>query len=122
MKLSKFRPVFLLFIIALLVVPFGAVLAKGTGQDADPVAVDTAARVIDMAFLIAITGFFKERFKFRGNAVLIVAFIVGLFLWFTPELSAIHPLSALVVGFLKWFLGALGSFDTLIDVQEKFSD
>lgn len=84
--------------------------------------VATPERVIDMAFLLAITGFFKAQFDIKGRPVIGVAFLVGLFLWFIPEISAINPVVALLAGFVKWFLGALGSFDTLIDVQEKFKE
>lgn len=122
MKSFKSRIPFLLILLVLILIPFTAVMAKGVGQDAPPPVADTAVRVIDMAFLLAITGFFKERFEVRGNAVLIVAFFVGLFLWFSPELSSIAPWVAGVIAFIKWFLGALGTFDTAIDVQKKFAN
>lgn len=71
-----------------------------------------------LAFLVALTGFFKEQFGLKGKAVLGVAFGVGLALYFAPLLSFAPVIDQIVV-FLKWFLAGLGAFDTTVNVLKQ---
>lgn len=117
----KYFPIFLVvFLIALVfVVP---VLARGPGyQETAPPAAEVTNHVVDLLFLVAITGFFKQQFGLTKPVVFVVAFAIGLVLWFQPEISALNSYLASFLAYVKWFLGALGSFDTTVNIGQKIA-
>lgn len=71
-----------------------------------------------LAFLVALTGFFKKQFNLEGKIVLGVAFVVGLFLYFSP-LLAFGDAVTQVVDFVKWFLAGAGSIDVATSLLSK---
>lgn len=71
--------------------------------------------VLNVAFVLAVTAFLKEKFSMKGKAVLIWAFVICLLFGVSPIVSAMFPNIAPFVKVL-WdtivlFLSAAGSFD-----------
>jgi len=121
MKIKLWRVVLtILLLAAVFVVPVYA-------QGAEP-PVDTPGAMPQLefiAFLVTITGFFKQQFDIKGKPLLLVAFGVGLALWFLPDIQTLFPSSAywLTRGldFVKLFLASLGSFDVIVNVGAKIA-
>ncbi len=127
----KIKPVYILIVFLIIAVfqfvPFSAVAALGervvSAQVEEPALPDplTTIRIIDMALLLPMVAFFKARFDLKGNWVLGVALIIWLILWFTPEIYQLWPPAALLISCMKQFFATVGSFDTVIDLKQKFS-
>lgn len=79
--------------------------------------------MIDAAFLIAITAFFKEQLGLQGRSVLVAAFLVGLALFLSPQIIAALPAAGPwlegVVNFIKLYLAACGSVDFVAALARK---
>lgn len=71
--------------------------------------------VLDVAFVIAVTAFFREQFGLKGKAVIGVAFLVTLIIGYVPLISELFPNVApwlrVLVGTFSLFLAAAGSWD-----------
>lgn len=121
MKMFKYLRV-LLVVLVIAVLFVGPVLAKGLNQEGTPAA---AVGAVDMAFLLAITGFFKTQFDLRDKKILglkagiFIALVVGLVLWYQPQISALHPIVAGLFAFGKWFLGSIGTYDLATDAGPR---
>lgn len=79
----------------------------------------------DVAVLIAIVAFIKERVELSKNGVAYAVIGVGAFLWFTPLLATWLPQFAFVIdqilAFVKWILVAMGSIDLVVNVGAKIA-
>lgn len=79
--------------------------------------------MIDAAFLIAITAFFKEQLGLQGRSVLAAAFVVGLALFLAPQIIAALPAAGPwlegIVNFVKLYLAACGSVDFVTAIARK---
>src|SRR3990167_6407636 len=95
MKMFKYLRV-LLVVLVTAVLFVGPVLAKGLNQEGTPAA---AVGAVDMAFLLAITGFFKTQFDLRDKKIL--------------------GLKAGIFAFGKWFLGSIGTYDLATDAGPR---
>ena len=77
--------------------------------------------VLTVAFIVAITTFFKKQLALSGWAVLLASFIVSLFFGLVPILSATFPLFApwlnAVTSVAVLFLTAAGSVDFIVAVR-----
>ena len=82
-------------------------------------------QVVDIAFVIAITAFFKEQFGLVGKATIGVAFLVGVVMWGLPILTTAFPVAAPYINsfllFLKVWLGAMGTADFGGQLIRKFN-
>lgn len=116
MKMKKYLLITLavLLLAAIFVVPVFA-----QGETPPPVAGHVAELNAEfLAFLVALTGFFKKQFNLTGNIVLGVAFVVGLFLYFSPLLPFGGAVNQ-IVEFVKWFLAGAGSIDVATTLLSK---
>lgn len=77
----------------------------------------------DVAVLIAIVAFFKERVDLSKNSIAYLVVGVGAFLWFTPLLATWLPQFAFLIdqilAFIKWILVAMGSVDLIVNTGAK---
>lgn len=73
--------------------------------------------VLTIAFIIAVTAFFREQFGLSGKASLGCAFVVALIVGLAPQLAATIPALApwieAVIRVIVLFLSAAGSVDAL---------
>ena len=71
--------------------------------------------LLDVAFIVAVTAFFKERFGLASKAALFAAFGVALFVGFAPLVAAsfpvVQPWIEALFNVVKIFLAAAGSYD-----------
>lgn len=71
--------------------------------------------LLDVAFIVAVTAFFKAQFGLEQGKALLAAFGVALFVGFAPLVAVQFPLVAPWVAALfnvvKIFLAAAGSYD-----------
>lgn len=117
---SRVLLLFVLVLVALFAVPL--VAAKGLSQDeVPPVSAVTVQRAVDMTFLLLIVAFFKARTGWKGNAIIGVAFVTWLILYFQSDLAGLWPPFEPIIDCVKGFLGALGTYDFGMDVKEKFA-
>lgn len=74
--------------------------------------------ILDVAFVIAVTAFFREQFGLKGKAVIGVAFLVTLIIGYVPLVSELFPNIApwlrVLVGTFSLFLAAAGSWDAAV--------
>ena len=81
--------------------------------------------ILDFAFLVAATAFFKEQFSLSGKQALLAAFGVALFIGFAPvigeSLPALSPYLEAAVKVVALFIGGAGSYDLFVDVGRKIS-
>ena len=79
--------------------------------------------VLDAAFIIAVTAFFKEQFgldgKFALLAALLVALVVGLAPLVGATLPALAPWIEGVIKVLVLFLSAAGGYDAIRGFMDK---
>jgi len=79
--------------------------------------------MFDLVLLAAITAFFKERLGLKGSYVILAAFLVGLFIWLSPQIGLAFPNAAPwingVIDFAKFYLGAMGGVDLAVYVKNK---
>ena len=77
--------------------------------------------VLSVAFIIAITAFFKKQLGLTGWKVLLAAFLVALFIGLVPVVVAIFPVVApwltATVNVVVLFLTAAGTMDFVIAVR-----
>lgn len=77
----------------------------------------------DVAVLIAIVAFIKERVELSKNGIAYAVLGVGAFLWFTPLLAVWFPQFSGVIdqilAFIKWVLVAMGSVDFISNTGAK---
>jgi hypothetical protein len=73
--------------------------------------------VLDAAFVLAVTAFFKQQLEISGKAALLCAFATALLLSFAPILALQFPMLApwieAVVRTFVVFLSAAGGYDAL---------
>ena len=73
--------------------------------------------VLDVAFVLAVTAFFKAQFNLEQGKALLAAFCVALAFSFAPQIAVYLPTAApFIDGLLKTFtlfLGAAGSYDAI---------
>ena len=73
--------------------------------------------VLTIAFIVAVTSFFKEQFGFSGRTSLLAAFFVALVVGFAPALATQFPaIAPWIENFIRvvvLFLSAAGSVDAL---------
>ena len=78
--------------------------------------------VLTVAFIVALTAFFKEQFGLTGWKVLLAAFIVALFIAFLPLVSALVPAAApwlnQLLQVIVLFLAAAGSVDFIRQLKK----
>ena len=116
----------ILTVIVLFALPSIA-LAKGLLQDAPPVTTESTpgAVVLDVAFLIAITGFLKNLLNATGKQIYALAFGVGVVLWGEPLIASAFPAVGVYLdsflAFIKVWLGAMGGYDVVTDVGSKIA-
>ncbi len=79
--------------------------------------------VIDVAFIVAVTAFFRERLQIKGRAVLLCAFGVTLVFNVAPLIAALVPVfSPWLDAFLRtiWlFVVSAGSVDLVTYLQRR---
>lgn len=79
--------------------------------------------VLDVAFIIAVTAFFKEQLQIGGKAALGLAFLVALIVGIAPLIGGMVPAAApfidVVIKVVVLFLGAAGSYDAVMDLRYK---
>jgi hypothetical protein len=79
--------------------------------------------VLDVAFIIAATAFFKQQFGLTGKAVLGCVFILALLIGFAPLIGSAFPFVASYIGVLVkvvgLFLAAAGAYDGAVDLRMK---
>jgi hypothetical protein len=116
-----------LFVIVLALAVVTPVMAAGLQQDAGPAASTPSAGeiVVDMALMVAITAFLKSLLNVTGKPVMAIAFGVGVVLWGAPLVSAAFPAVGVYLdsflGFVKVWLGAMGSVDLVTSVGAKIA-
>lgn len=75
------------------------------------------SEVLTVAFVIAVTAFFKEQFGFSGKVSLAAAFVVSLVVGLAPLLGTqfpgLAPWIEQIVGIVVLFLSAAGSVDAI---------
>lgn len=79
--------------------------------------------VLDAAFVLAVTAFFKQQFEISGKLALLCAFVTSLILSFAPLLALQFPMLApwieqLVKTFVI-FLSAAGGYDALQQFRQR---
>jgi len=79
--------------------------------------------VLDAAFIIAVTAFFKQQLEISGKAALLCAFVTALVLSFAPLLALQFPalgpwIEATVKTFIV-FLSAAGGYDALQQFRQN---
>jgi hypothetical protein len=119
---------FFVVLLVLLVAAFFVTPAFSQGVDppvGQPAAPSDTSQLEFIAFLVAITGFFKQQFNVTGKAILLVAFAVGIVLWFLPDIELLLPAAASwiekLLEFIKLFLASVGSFDVVVNVGAKIA-
>ena len=120
--LRKFWFVLMLVMaLALLLVP--TVYAQGTTPPVETVPSTIDASLI--AYVLLITGFFKQQFNLNGKMVLLVGFILTVVFGFLPDIEALLPAAAIYIDkfflIVKVFLSSAGLFDTLVNVGAKIA-
>lgn len=79
--------------------------------------------ILTVAFIIAVTAFFKEQFGFTGKSALAAAFLVALIVGLAPLVgSAFPPLAPWIEQVIKiivLFLSAAGSVDAITQFKLK---
>jgi hypothetical protein len=77
--------------------------------------------VLNVAFIIAITAFFKKQLALTGWKVLLAAFVVALLIGLVPVIIATFPATSSwltsIVNVIVLFLGATGTSDFIIAVR-----
>lgn len=70
---------------------------------------------IDIAFIVAVVAFFRERVQLRGWRVLVLAFVVTLFFNIAPLVAELFPIVSpwlnAVLSSIVLFIAAAGSVD-----------
>lgn len=127
----KIRNMLLIVAIMLLVAFVFVVpaLAQAADPPVAPVAATTSPPVQSqaefIAFVVLITGFFKQQFGLEGKWILGVGFLIALVLWFLPDIEALLPTAAVwidkFVELVKLFLASAGAFDTVVNVGSKIA-
>ena len=79
--------------------------------------------ILDVAFIVAVTAFFKEQFGIADKHALAAAFLVSLVVGLAPQFALAFPVAepwiAAVLNVVKLFLGAAGSYDLAIGLLRK---
>ena len=80
------------------------------------------SEILTVAFIIAVTAFFKQQFGFSGKTALACAFVVSLLVGFAPLIGTLLPASApfitVLINTIVLFLSAAGSYDAIIAVKK----
>lgn len=113
---NKLFFLFVLLIVALFAV--GNAYAMGPSQAADPA--PAGVGLLDAAFLLTITAFFKKQFNLSGWPVMVAAFIVALILYL-PTVFSLPAEAVKLLGFAQWFIASMGSVDLSKDVLKSLS-
>jgi hypothetical protein len=83
-------------------------------------------QILDVAFVIAVTAFFKKQFGWEQKIALIAAFVVALVVGIAPQVSAALPLVApwidSTLRVVVIFLSAAGSYDFAVGLMQKNED
>jgi hypothetical protein len=78
--------------------------------------------LLTVAFVVALTAFFKARGFAEGRALLL-SFAVAVFVGVAPLLAAMIPPAVpfvdVLIRILTLFLGASGSYDLFVDIRER---
>jgi len=81
--------------------------------------------ILDFAFVVAATAFFKTQFGLFGKAALGAAFAVALFVGLAPvvgeSLPALGAYLDAAVKVVVLFIGSAGAFDLAVELKGKFS-
>ena len=79
--------------------------------------------VLDVAFVVAVTAFFKTQFGWEQKFALLAAFVVSLVVGLAPQVAATLPAFApWIESFLRVvviFLSAAGSYDFTVELIRK---
>ena len=79
--------------------------------------------ILTVAFIVAVTQFFKTQIGLTGWSVLLAAFLVALVIGLVPVVVAAFPLIApwltAVVNVIVLFLSAVGTYDFVMEVRTK---
>ena len=79
--------------------------------------------ILDVAFVVAVTAFFKTQFGWEQKVALLAAFIVSLLVGVAPQVAAALPAFApwidSVLRVVVIFLSAAGSYDFAVGMIRK---
>jgi len=79
--------------------------------------------VLDAAFIIAVTAFFKQQFGLAGGAALLAALVVALVVGLAPLVGVTFPAFApwisAVINVVVLFLSAAGGYDAIVELKNK---
>lgn len=82
--------------------------------------------ILNVAFILATTAFFKKQFGWKQKPSLVAAFVASLVVAFVPLVTEALPNFApyldAVVNTVVLFLSAAGSFDLAVDVGGKIAE
>lgn len=79
--------------------------------------------ILTVAFIVAVTQFFKTQIGLTGWKVLLAAFLVAIVIGLVPAIIAAFPVIApwltAVVNVIVLFLSAVGTYDFVMEVRTK---
>lgn len=114
---SKFVVV-LVIVAALLFASSTVTYAMGLQQAATPT--PAAVGAVDIYFVLAATAFFKNKFNLQDNYAILCAFVMALLIVVGPMVvPTLGTIGDAIVGLVKLFLYAAGSYNLATDVGPK---
>ena len=77
--------------------------------------------ILNIAFIVAVTSFFKKQFALNSWKALLASFLVSMIIGLVPIISIffpeVAPWLAAVANVIVLFLSAAGSFDLIMEVR-----